>query len=134
MTLDKSTGRSTNVKPFVAGVLVIWLALVLVLGAGGAFVSPPGEVPIPIAIGVAAPLIIFLAAFWGSADFRAFVMAGDLPLATAVQAWRFAGIGFLALYAHGLLPGVFVWPAGLGDMAIGITAPWIAVALIRRPD
>ena len=52
---------------------------------------------------------------------------------TAVQAWRFAGFGFLALYAHGVLPGVFVWPAALGDMAIGLTAPWLALALVRRP-
>jgi hypothetical protein len=31
------------------------------------------------------------------------------------------------------LPGAFAWPAGLGDIAIGITAPWIAMALWRRP-
>src|SRR5205807_4383815 len=87
--------------------------------------------PYPIAIGVAAPVIVFLAAFWRIAAFRNLVT--DLPLITAVQAWRFAGFGFLALYAHGELPGVFAWPAGLGDMAIGLTAPLVALALIRRP-
>jgi hypothetical protein len=40
---------------------------------------------------------------------------------------------FLALYKHGLLPGAFAWPAGLGDIAIGVTAPWVALALVRRP-
>jgi hypothetical protein len=60
-------------------------------------------------------------------------MAADLPLLTAVQAWRFAGFGFLALFVHGVLPGVFAWPAGLGDMAIGLTAPWLALTLARRP-
>jgi hypothetical protein len=30
-------------------------------------------------------------------------------------------------------PGVFAWPAGLGDIAIGVTAPWVAIALVRRP-
>jgi hypothetical protein len=59
-------------------------------------------------------------------------MAADLPLLTAVQAWRFAGFGFLALFAHGVLPGVFAWPAGLGDNAIGLTAPWVALTLARR--
>ena len=53
--------------------------------------------------------------------------------ATAIQAWRAGGLGFLALYAHGVLPGAFAWPAGLGDIAIGVTAPWVALALIRRP-
>jgi len=118
---------------FIIGVvLAIWLALVLLLGAAGAFVRPPGEVPFPIAIGVTAPLIVFFATFRLSAAFRAFVLAIDLPLVTAIQAWRFAGFGFLALYAHRILPGVFAWPAGLGDMAIGLTAPWIALALSRR--
>lgn len=41
---------------------------------------------------------------------------------------------FLALYAHGVLPGIFALPAGLGDIAIGVTAPWLMVALIRRPS
>jgi hypothetical protein len=38
------------------------------------------------------------------------------------------------LYAHGVLPALFAWPAGLGDIAIGVTAPWVALALVRRPD
>ena len=44
-----------------------------------------------------------------------------------------AGLGFLSLYAYGVLPAVFALPAGLGDMAIGFTAPWIILALVRRP-
>jgi hypothetical protein len=51
----------------------------------------------------------------------------------AVQAWRFAGLGFLALNTHGVLPGLFTWPAGLGDIAIAATAPWMMVALLRQP-
>jgi hypothetical protein len=57
----------------------------------------------------------------------------DLGLITGIQAWRFAGLGFLALYAHGVLPGVFAWPAGVGDIAIGLTAPWMALRLTRKP-
>jgi len=33
-----------------------------------------------------------------------------------------------------VLPGLFAWPAGLGDIAIGITAPWVAFTLARRPN
>ena len=58
----------------------------------------------------------------------------DLRLAAGIQAWRFAGLGFLALYANGVLPGLFAWPAGVGDMAVGLTAPWVMLALIRRPE
>jgi hypothetical protein len=102
------------------------------LGAAGVFERPPGTLPIPILIGAVVPLIVFFAAYWGSAAFRAFVLALDLVLATAIQAWRAGGLGFLALYVHGVLPGIFAWPAGLGDIAIGVTAPWVALALLRR--
>jgi len=50
------------------------------------------------------------------------------------QAWRFAGVAFLDLQVQGILPGYFAWPAGFGDMAIGLTAPWLIGTLIRRPE
>ena len=120
---ERQPRPSSIMKVFVTVVLGLWLALVLVLGAGRGFVTAPGTPPYPIAIAVVARVIVFLGAYRLSAAFRSFVLAGDLPLITAVQARRFAGFGFLALYAHGVLPGMFAWPAGLGDMAIGLTAP-----------
>jgi hypothetical protein len=120
-------------KTIIGIVLAIWLAAILLLGAIGAFPRPPGTPPIPILLGAVVPVLVFLAAYWGSAGFHAFVLTLDLRLATAVQAWRAGGLVFLALYAHGLLPGAFAWPAGLGDIAIGVTAPWVLLALLRRP-
>lgn len=29
---------------------------------------------------------------------------------------------------------MFALPAGLGDMAVGFAAPWMILALVRRPD
>jgi hypothetical protein len=117
-----------------AVVLAVWLALVVVLGTRGAFVRPPGALPLPIFVGVTAPIVAFIALYWISRAFRDFVLAIDLRLATAIQAWRFAGFAFLALFSYGVLPGAFAWPAGVGDMAIGLSAPWVALALIHRPS
>jgi hypothetical protein len=64
-------------------------------------------------------------------SFHDFVLSADVALLTATQSWRFAGVGFIALNLLGFLPGYFAWPAGLGDMAIAITAPWVALALAR---
>jgi hypothetical protein len=114
-------------------VLVLWFALVVVLAANESFVTPQGTVPVPIALGFGIPIVLFFAGLGVSGSFRNFVFAADLRQATAIQAWRFAGIGFLALYAYDVLPATFALPAGIGDIAIGITAPWILVALIRRP-
>ncbi len=114
-------------------VLSLWLALVLSLGGAGAFVGPPGKPPLPIALGVAAPLVLFFAWLRLSQAFRKLLMSLDLRLVAGMQAWRWAGMGFLSLYAYHVLPAVFALPAGLGDMAIGITAPWMILALTRRP-
>ena len=134
--LSRSDGPPSAVRNatwVAAAVLAAWLTVVLFLGAGGAFVTPPGAPPFRILIGVMAPIIAFFAAFRVSRAFREFIAAADLRLVTAIQAWRVAGFGFLALYSYGILPGVFAWPAGLGDMAIGATAPWIVISIIRRP-
>ena len=130
----ETSPRLAGATPIAAILFAAWLALVTVLGAGGAFVTAPGTLPLPILIGVTAPLIVFLAAVWISRPLREFALGADLRLLTAIQAWRFAGLGFLALYANGVLPGAFAWPAGLGDIAIGVTAPWILLELIRRPS
>ena len=117
-----------------AVVVAVWFALVVLLGMTKAFVAPPGALPLAIALGVTLPVGAFIAALWLSQSFREFVLVADLRLLLAIQAWRFAGFGFLALYTYQALPGLFAWPAGLGDIAIGLTAPWLLVALIRRPD
>ncbi len=121
--------------PLLAGaVLAVWLAVVVALGVRGMFTTAPGTPPLPILLGVLVPLLLFLAAWRVSAAFRAYVLAADLRFIIAVQGWRAAGFAFLALWAHGILPGMFAWPAGLGDMAIGFTAPWVLAALLRQPD
>ena len=115
-------------------VLGLWFLLVVSLGAAGAFVGPPGTPPIAIAIGVGAPLLLFFAWLRSSQSFRGFLLSLDLRLIAGIQAWRWAGLGFLSLYAHNILPGIFALPAGLGDMAVGFAAPWMILALVRRPD
>jgi hypothetical protein len=122
-----------DIRVVVAAVLAVWFVLVLALGAEGAFVTPPGEVPFSIGLGATLPILAFFAAYWGSRHFRALVLSADLRVMAAVQAWRFAGFAFVALYLHDVLPGMFAWPAGLGDLAIGLTAPWVIFALMHRP-
>lgn len=115
----------------VTAVLAVWFTAVLVLGSAGAFVGAPGAPPVAIGLGATLPIAAFLVAYATLASFRSYVLAADLRLLASIQAWRAGGLGFLALYVHGVLPGLFAWPAGLGDMAIGASAPLIAAALVR---
>jgi hypothetical protein len=130
---DSKHVTDKRVKPVVAAVLLLWLAVAFILGADDAFVGGPGALPLPILAGLFTPIVVFLIAFWIVGPFRDLVMSIDLQVMVGIQAWRFAGLGFIALYVYGVLPGLFAWPAGLGDMAIGVTAPLVIFALRRRP-
>jgi hypothetical protein len=109
--------------------LALWLGLVSFLASQGAFVADAGSPPLPIFLGLAIPLAAYFS--WNS--FREFILGADLRFVTAIQAWRWAGQFFFWLYAWRVLPGLFAFPAGVGDMAIGVTAPWIVLGLVRNP-
>jgi hypothetical protein len=114
-----SEANQSRVKQAVAVAMAVWFGLVFLLGAQGAFVRSADSPPLPIFFGFAIPLAVFFAAYFGWGAFRAFVLGADLRLAAAMQAWRWAGFGFLSLYAHGLLPGLFAFPAGSGTWRSG---------------
>jgi len=123
---------ASRVTLTVSILLVLWLAFVVVFGSRGAFVQPAGAPPLPIFFAVTLPIVIFLAAYRTSSAFRHVVLNLDQRLAVGLQAWRFGGLGFLALTTYNVLPGVFAWPVGLGDVAIGATAPVLALAVARN--
>lgn len=133
MSLDHIRNRA-QITASVVAILTLWLAVVILLGARGAYSRDPGSLPLPILLGVAVPVMVFLTLYSVWPTFRRFILSLDLVPVTAIQAWRFGGLGFLALYAYGILPGHFAWPAGLGDMAIGASAVWVAWALSRGPQ
>jgi hypothetical protein len=129
-SLQPSTGRAP--APLVV-VLAAWLAAVLGLGASGAFMAPPHTPPLALLIAFVAPVAAGVIAYRASTQVREWVLGIEPRVFVSLQAWRFAGFSFIALYTHGILPGFFAWPAGLGDMAIGATAPLILGRLAQSP-
>ena len=45
--------------------------------------------------------------------------------------WRLEGLVFLVLMVQGRVPAFWAVPAGVGDVLVGATAPWIARGLER---
>jgi len=120
-----------SVSSLLTAILAAWFLLVLMAGFAGAFESGPSRPPLAVLLAVAAPPLIFAAAYRASRRFRDFVLAIDLRLLTAVQSWRVIGVMFLVFYAFGLLPGLFAWPAGIGDLAVGLAAPFALLGMLR---
>ncbi len=121
-------------KLTISAVLILWFGLAAVAGATGLLTAPPNEPFRPVLLSVLVPIVVFLAIYAGSPQFRGFVLSRDIRIATMLQSWRVVGFGFLLLYSFDALPGLFAWPAGLGDVAVGLTAPLVVLALTRRPE
>jgi hypothetical protein len=80
---------------------------------------------------LAALTVVFLALRL-SPSLQRVLAAASLPAMLGVQVYRTIGVVFLILFAQGQLPAHFAVPAGWGDIAIGITAPLVAMALLRN--
>lgn len=117
-----------------AVLLAVWAGIAYLLGSSGTFVTPEPQVFLPVAISAVVPVAIFIAAYGLLPGFRRFVLAQDLYTLTVLQLWRVVGFGFLLLYAYHVLPALFAWPAGIGDLAVGLTAPLVAAQLLRNPE
>jgi hypothetical protein len=61
--------------------------------------------------------------------FRSYLLTLDLRLVLAAQLWRVIGIAFLFALAFDQLPAGFAVPADIGDLAIGIAALAVVLAL-----
>ena len=131
---DTGKALSIGAGTALAAVLILWFGLAAAAGAAGLFTAPPDQLFRPVLLSVAGPVLVFLGLYSGSPIFRRFVLSRDIRVATMLQLWRVIGFAFLMLYAHGVLPGLFAWPAGLGDVAIGLSAPLVVLALVRRPE
>ncbi len=126
--------RSHGLWRPVAVVLALWFALAVGAGYAGLLEADPGALPVALIVAIVPPILAFLALYGASSPFRRFVLALDPRLLTMVHAWRMVGFVFLVLYGYGMLPGLFAWPAGLGDMAVATTAPLVVIALLERPE
>jgi hypothetical protein len=132
-TLSASGPASARIfsKPVLA-IAVLWLAGAIGLGSQGLFVPRGDAPPMMILIAVLGPPALFLLAYRASAGLRAWVEGLDLAAVLAVQGWRAAGALFLPLWIFGFLPAAFALPAGVGDLAVGMAAPFVAVLVARQ--
>jgi len=117
--------------PIVIG-LSVWASLATLLAQTKIFQIEIGGIPVAIFAAIAIPVAGFLVAVQTIPAVRAYVEAQDLALLTALQGWRVIGSIFLVLWTYGQLPAVFALPAGLGDIAVGLVAPFAAIAVALK--
>ena len=115
-----------------AATLIGWLALSIALAAMGVYHAGPSAIP-TIQYGIALPILIGCLLLWRSDAVARLVDAVPQQWLIGVQLYRALGVIFLILYAAGKLPALFAWPAGVGDIIVGLAAPVVALAYARAP-
>src|SRR5215475_1351284 len=118
--------RSALLSGGAAALLGGWIAASAVIANHGWYRSLPW---FPIAI--TGYLVLLLALRQIPVVRRALAAPGMLSRLELPHAPRVAGVAFLIYLASGHLPALFALPAGLGDIATGIAAPFVARSLTR---
>jgi len=125
------TPWTATAKVSVAFALLAWAGFAYWIGTSG-LLDTEGPQPFrPVVLTAAVPVLVFLLAYRLLPRFRAFVLAQDIQTLTQIQLWRVVGFAFLLLYAHDILPALFAWPAGFGDVAVGLAAVFVVAGLRR---
>ena len=114
--------------------LAVWFTAIVVLGLGQTFVTSPGNIPWPTILAISIPIILYLVAYQSNVAFRDYVLGFDQRVLILLHSWRMVGLGFVFLYFHGILPGLFALPAGIGDALAALFALLLGISmLLGRP-
>jgi len=113
-------------------VLIGWFAAALGLALLGVYQGASDRIP-TIQYGIFTPILIGGLLIWRSSSVAQVIDAVPQHWLVGVQVYRAVGVIFLILYADGKLPGLFAWPAGLGDVLVGVIAPIVAISFVRNP-
>ena len=118
------TNRQTARVAVVSGiVLLAWLIGTTLLALRG-FYLPPVSGPPPVGVQLIVALIGLALSLTLSASLRS-LLTNQKNL-IRLNVWRLVGAVFVALMFANQVPALWALPAGLGDIAIGATAFWVA--------
>jgi hypothetical protein len=133
----RRTGWSSEEQRRVVGisalVLIGWLGVALALAVSGVYRGASDKIP-TIQFGILAPILIGSILMLRSSTMVRVIEAVPQEWLIGVQVYRALGIIFLILYGSGKMPGLFAWPAGIGDVLVGALAPVVAIAYARGPE
>jgi hypothetical protein len=126
-----SRRTATTVAVVAAAVLGGWLVASGLLARAGTYHQPSGQAAPWFGVAVAGTLTGLLAATRIPVVARVLAAPGTAARLALPHTLRVVGVTFLLVMAQGHLPAVFALPAGLGDIAAGLAAPFVARRLAQ---
>jgi hypothetical protein len=131
--LAAGVGRraATAVAATTAAVLGGWVVLSGLLAGVGVYSLDPGDSVPWFLVAVTGTLIALMRATRIPIVSRILADPGAPARLVLPHTLRVVGVLFLIAMTQGHLPAAFALPAGLGDIAIGMAAPFVALRLAR---
>ncbi len=119
------SGASLFKVGLTALLLSLWLLLFAFLAVGGVF-EARADLQFPlVGPGIVIPTIVGLSLLLKWNGLKTTIDSIPLHWLVHFQVFRIIGLLFIILYMQGQLPAEFAIPAGVGDIAIGLTALWV---------
>ena len=125
---------SARMMAFIAPLFVLlWFGVALFLGYQNFFKATfDGPLPPYILYGIMGPLFLFApVVFWSNAFGRILDQFAQ-EILVGYQSYRMLGILFFVAYGASLLPAIFTYPAGIGDILTGLFALLTALVYWRH--
>jgi hypothetical protein len=121
---ERTSDRQSLIAIVSGVILAAWAIVATTLARRGVFLqTDPHSLP-PIGITLILVLLFLGASLLISSSLRR-LLANQENL-ILLNLWRLVGVVFLMLMANGQMPALWALPAGIGDILVGTTAPWIA--------
>lgn len=117
----------------IAGALALWFAFALTIADTTHFppLTDASRLQITL-VALITPIVGGIAALFASRALRTINAATPSHWLIWPQTYRVLGGMFLYPFLYyGVLPGGFAWPAGVGDVLVGLFAPIVALAVAR---
>jgi hypothetical protein len=126
---ERTSNRDARVAIASGIVLALWAIATTVLAWRGFFQNRPGARLPPVGVNLIVVLLALALCLSASASLRR-LLRNQANL-IRLHLWRLEGLVFLILMLQGRVPALWALPAGLGDVLVAATAPWVARGLDR---
>jgi hypothetical protein len=121
---ERTSARQSRVAVVSLVVLATWAIFTTMLARRGFYRPPhPDSLP-PIGITLVLVLLVLGGCLLVSPSLRR-LLTNQKNL-ILLNLWRLVGMVFLVLMANRQMPALWALPAGIGDVIVGATAPWIS--------
>jgi hypothetical protein len=125
------SARESRIAIVTGVTLAGWAVAIALVARRGSLQPPDLTSPPPVGIALALALAGLTACLVLSPSLRGLLTNQHQLI--LLNLWRLVGAVFLALMANGQMPALWALPAGIGDVIVGVTAPWIA-RHVETPD